>query len=66
MPTAPTRLPVRSAVQALAVGAIGDPNRSIGLRWKVVYAVAGTDAVYRLTADLHLDERITIATDPSP
>jgi hypothetical protein len=48
------------------VGAIGDPNRSIGLRWKVVYAVAGTDAVYRLTADLHLDERITIATDPSP
>jgi len=61
-----TRLPVRSAVQALAVGALGDPNRPVGLRSTVVYAVAGTDAVYRLTADLHLDERITIGTDANP
>ena len=60
------RLPALSAVQALAVATMPTHGSALRLGPKIVYAVTGSDAVYRLTEGLQLDERVAIGPNSNP
>ncbi len=54
------RLPGAATIRAPAVGTVGEPRGLAAPQPTVVYAVAGTDVVYRFTADLEPDERVAV------